>query len=123
MIRNFLSLKKGLASMLIISTTLTMAQNNPLLEKWTGPYNGIPPFDKIQVAHFKPALEAAMEENLKEIEMIASNPEVPSFSNTIEALERSGKTFARVSTVYGIWSGNMSTAELQVVQKEMAPRL
>ncbi len=42
-------------------------QVNPLLQNWTGPYGGIPPFDKVNVADFKPALETAMAEQHVEL--------------------------------------------------------
>ena len=45
---------------------------NPLLAPWTGPYGGVPPFDQVKVEHFKPALEAGMEEKLREIDAIAN---------------------------------------------------
>ena len=47
---------------------------NPLLAPWTGPYGGVPPFDEVKVEHFKPALEAAMAEQLREIDAIAADP-------------------------------------------------
>ena len=97
--------------------------NNPLLAKWEGPYGGIPPFDRVQIPLFKPALEAAMAEQLDEIEKIANDPAPPDFENTITALERSGRTLNRVATVYGVWGATMSTPEYQAVQREMAPRL
>jgi peptidyl-dipeptidase Dcp len=99
------------------------ADPNPLLAEWVGPYGGVPPFDKVQVALFKPALEAAMTENLAEIVKIAKQTTPPTFDNTIVSLEKAGSTFDRVTTVYGIWSSTMSNPEFQAVQREMAPRL
>ncbi len=96
---------------------------NPLLTKWDGPYGGVPPFDRVSVSLFKPALEAGMTENLSEVERIAADPAAPNFENTIAALERSGQTLNRVQTVYGVWGGTMNGPEFQVVQREMAPRL
>ena len=93
-----------------------------LLEPWKGPYGGIPPFDKVEVGAFKPALEAAMAENLAEIDQIANNTAAPTFANTIEALERSGDTYQRVTTIYSIFTGTMSTPELQSIEREMAPK-
>ncbi|HEX8772879.1 MAG TPA: hypothetical protein VF735_04690, partial [Pyrinomonadaceae bacterium] len=101
----------------------TAATQNPLLAKWTGPYSGTPPFDRVTVAHFKPALEAAMTENLSEVERIANNAATPTFENTIAAMERSGSTLDRVTTIYGVWASTMNGPEFQVVQREMAPRL
>lgn len=99
------------------------AQANPLLAKWTGPYGGVPPFDKVRVGDLKPALETAMEEKLSEIEKIADSTSTPTFENTIKAMERTGRTLDRVSTIYYLWGGNMATPDYQGVQREMAPRL
>src|SRR5436189_903023 len=99
------------------------ADQNPLLAPWTGPYGGVPPFDKVKVSDFKPALEAAMAENLAEIDQIANNPEPPTFQNTIAALEKSGRTLDRVGTIFGIWSSTMSDDDFQPVELEMAPKL
>jgi len=96
---------------------------NPLLAKWEGPYGGVPPFDRVQVADFKPALEAAMTENLAEIDRIAKDPAAPTFENTIAAMERAGRTLDRVQTIYGVFGSTMNGPEFQVVQREMAPRL
>jgi peptidyl-dipeptidase Dcp len=97
--------------------------NNPLLAEWTGPYGGVPPFDQVRVEHFKPALEAAMAQERAEVEAIANNPAAPTFQNTIEAMERTGRASGRVGTAYGIWSSNMNTPEFQAVEREMAPKL
>ena len=99
------------------------ADPNPLLANWEGPYGGVPPFDKVQVALFKPALEAAMTEQLAEVEKIAKDPAAPTFENTIVAMERAGQTLDRVGTIYGVWGSTMASSEFQVVQREMAPKL
>lgn len=96
---------------------------NPLLAEWVGPYGGVPPFDKVKVSDFAPALEAAMAENLKEIDEIANNPAAPTFENTIVAMEKVGRALDRVGTIYAIWSGNLSTPEVQAVNTAMAPKL
>jgi peptidyl-dipeptidase Dcp len=96
---------------------------NPLLMEWAGPYGGVPPFDRVRIEDFEPALMAAMAENLDEVDRIASNPAEPTFENTIAAMERAGHTLSRVRTIYGIWGSNMSTPEFQAVQRAMEPRL
>ncbi len=96
---------------------------NPLLREWSGQYGGVPPFDRITVADFKPALEAAMAEELAEVELIANNPAPPSFENTLAALERTGQKLDRVSTSYGVWSSTLNTADFQPIEREMAPKL
>ena len=97
--------------------------DNPLLQPWTGPYGGVPPFDKVRVADFKPALEWAMADALRDIDRIANDPAPPTFENTIAAMERSGRTLDRVTTIYGIWGSNMSSPEFQPVEREMEPKL
>jgi peptidyl-dipeptidase Dcp len=64
-----------------------------------------------------------MAEYLEEIDAIASNSAAPDFKNTIAALERSGRTFDRVETVYGIFQSTMNTPEFQAVETEMSPKL
>ena len=96
---------------------------NPLLMKWEGPHGGVPPFDRVQIPLFKPALETAMAEQLAETDAIAKNTAAPDFENTIVALERVGKTLDRVTTVYAVWGATMASPEYQAVQREMAPRL
>jgi peptidyl-dipeptidase Dcp len=100
-------------------TTMT----NPLLPQWTGPYGGVPPFDKVEVGHFQPALEASMAEALREIEAVANDPAPPTFANTLAAMEGAGRAFDRVQNVFGVYASTMSTPEFQAVEQEMAPKL
>jgi len=101
------------------SNKAAAAPQNPLLAEWTGPYGGIPPFDKVRVEDFKPALEQGMRENLAEIDKIADQTSAPTFDNTIAAIERTGRTLDRVSTIYNVWSTTMSTPEFRAVEGEM----
>ena len=97
--------------------------NNPLLPAWTGPYGGVPPFDKIKVDDFTPALTEAMAENRADIDKIANDPAAPTFDNTIVALERAGQTMNWVSTLYGVWGASMNDPAFRKVQQAMAPKL
>jgi peptidyl-dipeptidase Dcp len=96
---------------------------NPLLAEWGGPFGGVPPFDTVRVSDFKPALEAAMAENLREIDAIANDPSPATFENTIAMLERSGRTLNRVQAIFGVWSSTLSTPDFQRVETEMSPKL
>src|SRR2546421_2473560 len=107
----------------MVTRATATADPNRLLTEWVGPYGGVPPFDKVKIEYFKPALEAAMTENLSEIDKIAKDSTAPTFENTIVAMETAGHTLDRVTTVYGIWSGTMSSPDFQAVQREMAPKL
>ena len=78
----------------------------------------IPAFDKVQVAHFKPALEQAMEQTRREIAVIADNTAAPDFENTIAALDDAGRTLDSVSTIYGVWASTMNGPEFQAIVAE-----
>ena len=96
---------------------------NPLLARWTGPHGGVPPFDQVKAEHFKPALEAAMAEQLAEIDAIAADPAPPSFENTTAAMERSGRTLDRVDRVYSVFTSTMRTPAFRDVERDMEPKL
>jgi glutamine synthetase adenylyltransferase/Zn-dependent oligopeptidase len=98
-------------------------EGNALLDPWTGPYGGTPPFDRVRVVDFKPALEAAMAEKLREIDRIATNAAAPTFDNTLVELERAGQTFRRVHAIYDIWASSMNTGDFQAVEREMGPKI
>ncbi|HEX8354750.1 MAG TPA: M3 family metallopeptidase [Pyrinomonadaceae bacterium] len=117
------SAAEGQAAQTSTAGAVAQAKPNPLLAEWTGPHGGVPPFDRVEVAFFKPALEAGMAEQLAEIDKIAKDPAAPTFENTVAAMERAGQTLDRVTTFYGVWGSTMNTPEFQAVQREMAPRL
>jgi peptidyl-dipeptidase Dcp len=98
------------------------AAANPLLQDWAGPY-GLPPFGDIRPEHFEPAFEVAMREHLAEIDAIAGRAEPPSFHNTLEALDRSGRLFTRISLLFGNLTVSHTSPALQAVERAMAPRL
>lgn len=97
--------------------------SNSLLAQWEGPYGGVPAFDQMDLSVLKAALEEGMAKNLAEVEVIANNPEPPTFDNTIVAMERTGRDLGRVFRYWGIWSANMSSPEFREIQREMAPKL
>ena len=108
---------------IVLSCKNYKSASNVLLQEWTGPYGGVPAFDKMQVADIQSAVEQGMKENLEEIDAIANSTEAPTFENTIEAMERSGSTLDNVFTYYGILSSNMSSPEFREVQATLAPKL
>jgi len=101
----------------------SIMKNNILLQEWTGPYGGVPAFDKMKVSDLKPAIVAGMESNLLEIDTIANNPEPPTFENTIEAMERAGEPLDLAFQYYGIFSSNMSSPEFRKIEEELSPKI
>ena len=96
---------------------------NPLLAPWTGPWGGVPPFGRFKVSDLKPALQAAMDESLAEIDRIAADPAQPSFDNTIAAMDRAGHSLDRVGAIYGVYTSTMDDAPVQAIESEMEPKL
>ena len=103
--------------------TAVAVPNNILLADWTGPYAGVPSFDKVTPALFPQALQFAIDERRNEILAIANNPDAPTFANTIEAYEKSGQRLDRVEAVFGVMTSNMATPEYQKLDKEWSSKL
>ncbi len=102
--------------------TATAEVTNPLLTAWDTPY-GAPPFDQIEEAHFLPAYEVALASHRAEIEAIATNPDAPTFENTLLAMENAGADLTRISRVFFNLTSSASNDEIRAIQREMSPRL
>jgi peptidyl-dipeptidase Dcp len=97
--------------------------DNILLADWTGPFEGVPPWDKVTPALFPEAFQFAIDEQQREVNAIVSNPAAPTFQNTVEALERAGERLGRVGSLFGVMTSNMATPEYQALQKQWGPKL
>ena len=86
-------------------------------------FGGVPAFDKMTPKLVKEAMLKGMEISLNDIDKIANNPESPTFENTIEEMERSGKLLNDVYPYFGILSSNMSSPEFRKIQGDLAPKL
>ena len=95
---------------------------NPLLVASTLPFQA-PVFDRIQDAHYQPAIEEGMRQHLAEVRTIADNPEPASFENTIEALERSGALLTRSAGVFFAMTSAHTNPTLQAAEEVLAPKL
>ena len=113
----------SLLIMVSCKQTSTIDPNiNPFFQEWSAPY-GVPPFMDIKDEHYMPAYKKGMEKNLAEIEDIVNNPEPPTFANTIESLERSGKLLSKVSRVFSNLASSNTNEKLQELQRELSPML
>ena len=110
---------------MIAPTVMVNAQanQNSFLNDWTGPYGGVPAFTDYKLQDLKPAIEFAIKEKLNEISKIANNPKPATFTNTIVALEKTGKRFSQVYAVFGIYSSNMNSPEFEPIETEMTPKM
>src|SRR5215469_3946464 len=99
-----------------------MMTENPFLKESPLPYQ-LPPFDRIKDSDYRPAFEAGMGEELREVARIAHNPKTADFENTLVALECSGQLLQRVSTVFYDLNQCNTNDEMQKIETELAPKL
>lgn len=93
---------------------------NPFFKDYTTPFD-IPPFSTIKNEHYMPAFEKGMAEHLLEIDAIINNSAPPTFENTIEAMERSGKLLTKVQRVFYNLAGANTNETIQGIQRKLSP--
>jgi len=94
-----------------------------MITDWAGPYGGVPAFDQISTKEVKLALDEAILKKINEIETISNNPAPPSFKNTIEALENSGRALSNVMPYYVILSRNIISSAFRKIEGEIELKL
>ena len=93
----------------------------PLLAAWSGRFGGVPPFDKVRVKDFKPALLKGMELRRAEVAAIAATKDLPTFENTILAYEDAGRPYTRAVNIFDTYASSMNDKAMQAVEQEIAP--
>ena len=96
--------------------------NNPLLGEFNTPFSTLP-FDQINAEHFLPAIEKEIEKTRAEVDAICQHPQPPSFENTLEALEKSGKRLGIISGALFNLNSAETNAALQETTQKAAPLL
>ena len=104
------------------SASSSLKGDNPLYRPSPLPFQA-PPFDRIRVEHYQPALEQGMREQLVEVKAIAGQGAQPTFENTIVPLERSGALLTRATSVFFAMAGANTNDTIQQVETEEAPKL
>lgn len=109
-----------------MATSLTLgasgADVNPLLVESTAPH-GAPQFTQITNEHYKPAFEQAVREARADIAAIVGNAQAPTFANTIEALEFSGRRLDRISNIFFNLNEAHTNDTMQALALELSPML
>ena len=105
-----------------LALMMTSCNKNPLLEESGLPY-GAPAFDKIKTEHYMPAFEQGIAEQKAEIDAIVANEEAPTFENTIEALEFSGRTLSKVESIFFNLMEADTNDDMQKIAEEVSPKL
>src|SRR5262245_43542495 len=88
----------------VFTAMAAQTEPNPLLTPSTLPLQA-PPFDKIKDAHYGPAMEEGMRQQMAEIDAITNNSAAPTFENTLVPLEKSGQTLARAEQAFDALTG------------------
>src|SRR5436190_7336869 len=99
------------------------ADQDGLLAVWSGPYGGVPPWDKIQIPAFPAAFTTGLALLAAEIDVIATNPEPATFANTIAAYEDAGRHEDRAETLFGVQKSSLNVPEVQAVDREWSPKI
>src|SRR5690606_8494171 len=94
-----------------------------LLQPWTGPYGGVPPWDKVTAAKLREAIIEGIELQRADIRAIADNPEPPTFANTLVAYQMAGEALDRATSLYGVMVQNIGSEDYQAVDREVSPLL
>ncbi|PVW16555.1 M3 family metallopeptidase [Marixanthomonas spongiae] len=130
---------KKITSLLLLALTVTACNNstknpekndaemktdsieNPFFTVSSLPYQA-PDFSKIKDGDYRPALQKGIEAKKQAIEAIATNPDAPTFENTVVALEKSGELLNRTRQVFGAMTSANTNDTLQAIQEDMAPK-
>lgn len=95
---------------------------NPFFSNYNTPH-GTVPFHLIKLEHFEPAIREGIKQQQAEIEAITTQTEAPTFENTIEAFERSGRLLERATTVFENLMSAETNDEMQELAKTLMPLL
>ncbi len=99
------------------------ADGDPFLAPYTGPYGGVPAWDKVKTEGLPAALGLGIELLLAEVEVIALDPAAPTFANTVVPLEDSGRHLDRAAALFGVMSSNMNSPAVQAIELEWSPKI
>ena len=100
----------------------TQKMDNPFFQQWNTPY-GIPDFSQISNEHYLPVFREGMARQKAEIDSIVSNPDVPTFENTVLAFEYSGQLLKEVGNVFFNLSECENSDEMDAIAEEVTPLL
>ncbi|MGM9785498.1 MAG: M3 family metallopeptidase [Candidatus Cryptobacteroides sp.] len=113
-------MKKTFFTAVAFMALVSCNSSNPFFEEWDTPY-GIPPFDKIEVKHYMPAVKEGIARQQAEIQAIIDNQEAPDFENTVAAFDHSGMLLGKVCGVLFNVSESDASDEINKIVEEAMP--
>ncbi len=121
------------ALIVVLLTATTFAQDagenqdvtsqSAMLQPWTGPYGGVPPWNLVRADEFVDAFDAAIKLAQQDIDRIAGDPAPPNFENTIVALEKAGRELERLETLFFVHASNLNVGPIPDIEKVVVPKL
>ena len=105
------------------STTKDNAAMNPMLQPWSGPYGGVPPWNLVRPDEFVASFDQAISEAMSELDRIANNAEPATFENTIVAMETAGRALQRLEALFGVYESNLNLGPVPDIERVVAPKL
>jgi len=99
------------------------ATENSILQSWTGPYDGVPPWDEVKVADFPQAFQVTMDKIQAEVNAIRDNPAPATFENFTVPMELVGNEANNLFSIWGVHSSNLSNEEVREIQGEWLPKV
>ncbi|URW75640.1 M3 family metallopeptidase [Sphingomonas donggukensis] len=106
-----------------VAVAAPAADASILTKPWAGPNGGVPPWDKVTPAMFPPAFDVAMAEYRRQIHAIRDNRSMPTFQTVIVPLQLAGDTMDRVGSMWGVYTSNLATKEVQALDAQLSPKL
>ena len=123
MYRQFMIAAIAASLNLMTQANNTPQTDNPFFSEFAGTPHGTPPFDKIDISHYEPAIDRGIRLGLEGVEAIVANPDAPTFENTIVALENCGRDLDRVLNVFDPLESAMSDDAIMELSMRVTPRL
>ena len=98
------------------------AQGNSILKESKAPF-GAPEFNTFRVEDYKAAFDQGFAEKRAEIKAIIENSEEPTYANTIDALEMSGRTLDKVSCIFFTLNESDNSEAMTEIENYVVPKL
>ncbi len=94
-----------------------------LLQAWTGPYQGVPPWDKVTAPKLREAILEGIDLQRAEIAAIANQLDDPTFANTLVPYQMAGEPLDRATSIFGVMTQNIGSDDYQALDAEVSPLL
>jgi len=115
--------KKKLNEVSTMQANIDAAKNNSILQTWTGPYDGVPAWNKVKVSDFPTAFQVAMDTVKSQVNAIRDNSATATFENFTIPMDLAGNLADEVFSIWGVHSSNLSNEQIRKIQGEWMPKV